>query len=1016
LLISNISFSQSKLATFRTSNQSSFPRYGVEAGGNLFFTAGNTQENNIKIWKTDGSNEGTSEVFTANGINPAGPFPQFSNTEAVKPFGNKVLIIGSVSIQNQDQELWVSDGTALGTFRLADINPGNGSSGISNVKVLSIGGQDIAFFSANDGINGQELWKTDGTVAGTVMVKNINDGGGSSNPGGFVQLNNKILFFANNGIHGNEPWVSDGTENGTFLLKDINPGIANSANIFEVPPESLNGIGYFQAYNSFNIPELWQSDGTVDGTFSVGGSSYQYPRNFKIFDNKLYFTINNTFTNLLYIDNSSPFPLFVNYFEFGSSVLNARDFTVSGDKLFFTSTFTNGECRLYYVLTGVGFASLAYSTKDINPSVNNDPFPSDLPKRKFYPIANGGIVFLADNLVNGYELWYSNGTFFGTFLLRDHVSGSLSGDYSYIKTLGNMLYYIVDDQNGNYDAWQGTINTNTLSYSAVAMNSINPSLGLSNFYPIASMGGQLYFSAYDQNIGYELYKTDGINISLVKDIYTNENHDNPQTFSQTAKIGNTLYFTADNGKNGLEIWKTNGKISGTSMAFEINKYPAKENITGYNIYFDHYNTSTLFYKLFSDDSKLYFAENNSIWVYDGVNTPIKLLSLNNSFNFSTEFAILNGLVYFVNSSKLYKTDGTVAGTELIGLIDNNLPNDSRSIQGLINFDNKLFFKGYHSVYGEEIFYSNGTVGDINLLADLITGNNSYSFNEPKFKKVGSTLFFTHFDPSQGCKLYKTDGNSASTTLLKNFGLNGSCPSYLTNYKEQLLGFQGYDDTFGYELWKSDGTVLGTQMVKDINPSSSSYPLNLGKKFEYAYYNDFLYFSANDGNQTGIFKSNLTNAGTSKIINSNGSYLLDTDFGIYFATSSPLYGQEPFKMESDSASIRLISDIISGINGSNPSIFLEHQGNLYFRTLNANGKYEIHVFKDCPNDYIINSPLVSNNTFEALDKIKISTDILSDTKQIFFARNNVELLPGFKTNQNVVINAQIRGCIADINGN
>ena len=41
---------------------------------------------------------------------------------------------------------------------------------------------DTLFFTADDGVNGNELWKSDGTEAGTVLVKDINPGSGSSSP------------------------------------------------------------------------------------------------------------------------------------------------------------------------------------------------------------------------------------------------------------------------------------------------------------------------------------------------------------------------------------------------------------------------------------------------------------------------------------------------------------------------------------------------------------------------------------------------------------------------------------------------------------------------------------------------------------------------------------------------------------------------------------------------------------------------------------------------------------------
>ncbi len=131
---------------------------------------------------------------------------------------NGILFFNARSTNN-NKELWKTDGTEVGTVMIKEIYPGTSNS--SNPEYLT----DIdgtLFFSANDGINGIELWKSDGTEAGTVMVKNINDDDDYSQPKNFINVDGIAYFTADDGIYGDELWKSDGTENGTQLVMNIN--------------------------------------------------------------------------------------------------------------------------------------------------------------------------------------------------------------------------------------------------------------------------------------------------------------------------------------------------------------------------------------------------------------------------------------------------------------------------------------------------------------------------------------------------------------------------------------------------------------------------------------------------------------------------------------------------------------------------------------------------------------------------------------------------------------------------
>ena len=95
---------------------------------------------------------------------------------------------------------------------------------------------------AGDGIHGRELWTSDGTQAGTVLVKDIKPGRASGSfPSYLTAVGGRLFFTADDGKHGQELWRSDGTRAGTVLVKDISPGAGGGE--YDERPSSLTGVG-----------------------------------------------------------------------------------------------------------------------------------------------------------------------------------------------------------------------------------------------------------------------------------------------------------------------------------------------------------------------------------------------------------------------------------------------------------------------------------------------------------------------------------------------------------------------------------------------------------------------------------------------------------------------------------------------------------------------------------------------------------------------------------------------------
>ena len=261
----------------------SSPQYLAVMNGALYFAA-NNGTSGVELWKSDGTDAGTVIVkdIYVGGTN--------SSPDFLYAVGN-TLYFGANN-GTGGKELWKSNGTDAGTVMVKDVNPtGNSYPGFPSTNMCAMNG--ILYFSATNGTNGYELWRSNGTDAGTTLVKDILAGASSAYPSYLCTIGNWLYFTVTNGnTSGVKLWRSDGTDAGTTLIKDIS-SVAFNAPTFLI---AMNDILYFDAADTVNGAELWRSDGTEAGTYMVeninpSGSAYiSYPC---VMNNTLYFAANN---------------------------------------------------------------------------------------------------------------------------------------------------------------------------------------------------------------------------------------------------------------------------------------------------------------------------------------------------------------------------------------------------------------------------------------------------------------------------------------------------------------------------------------------------------------------------------------------------------------------------------------------------------------------------------------------------------------------------------------------------
>lgn len=404
------------------------PRELTDVDGSLFFAA--TDEGDTELWMSDGTFLGTNQVHDIN----LGPTKSSSPRE-LTAVGRTLFF---AAFDGNNTELWKSDGTRVGTQLVRDLA---GPQDSAPMELTAVG--RALFFSAFDG-KGRELFKSDGTLGGTGRVKDIRPGEQSGHPLGLTDVAG-TLFFTAVDDGGRELWTSNGTEAGTVRLKDINPGSADSN------PTSLTAVGdtlYFTAHNEKSGVELWKSDGSPAGTVMVKellpGVLSAFPVGLTAVEDTLFFAASDGDhgKELWKSDGTATGTGQVADLASGPRASQPTELTAVDDRLFFSAD-VGGERELW---TSDGSAIGTARVKDINPGAASST-PDQL-------VAFGGVLyFSALDAANGRELWRSDGTAGGTERMSDIVAGAGSGEPKSLTSAGPILYMSADDVVQGRELW-----------------------------------------------------------------------------------------------------------------------------------------------------------------------------------------------------------------------------------------------------------------------------------------------------------------------------------------------------------------------------------------------------------------------------------------------------------------------------------------------------------------------------------------------------------------------------------
>lgn len=778
-----------------------------------------------------------------------------------------------------------------------------------------------------------------------------------------------IVFDADNGVDGRELWYYGLFTQKYGMLKDINPG--SLSGFSSTTPTGWGGSSLFFSPEASGMgAEPWWSIPPVSKFPSP------YPRN------RYYSGPFDTacFTDLM-PGASSSYP---DSFTYVPSTPGSPGYAPGPGTMYFAGSGENSGRELYQIPIGPdGSVGTPAPVSDINPGYAGS-YPQNL--AAVNDGGNGLLYFAANDGTHGHELWRTNGTPEGTYLVGDLNPGTASSDpqvYPFAQ--------YVDGDTGE-DFWLFSANTSTYGVElwrtlgafteTSIVKDINP--GTASSSPAMNQFGRHwdevnqkysdYFTADDGTHGREIWVTDGTldGTQLFYDTNPGSAGSAPQDL---VVYGNSLYYTADDGTNGPSLYHcplTGGSPAPTRLGVQSKGPVSWVGDTGLFVATDPTYGTELFSTdgtpegtgLFKDirpgsassnpqslvvgeDGKLYFQANDGqngaeLWTSDGTPEGTQMVADINpplSSTYMDTYSDLNGTLYYSanNSSarigyELYVSDGTPEGT---GLVRDIRPGPSSSyISNMTAVGDTLYFSANDVMSGAELWSSMGAFTETKMVYDLNPGPGG-SDPASLYCTSDNTLYFAARDPVNGHEPRMLVPPNNVPVLVKDIN-PGTGGSLVLGYHEHkgTIYFDADDGVHGSELWKTDGTPENTKMVKDIAPGGtydSSYP------DYFTSVGDTLFFSAYETNDDQeLWKTDGTEAGTVKVkdiypgpTRSRPQYLTHYNGKLYFSADHPNYGRELWTSDGTEEGTTLVKDIWPGSLSSNPALFIVWNDALYF---------------------------------------------------------------------------------------